>query len=95
MIVDAVFAQPQERSAITKAAKSAQFRLYGLFLTADLDTRLARVGKRAHDASDADTKVAQAQESYDLGRLEWTEIDASGTPENTLAGQKPRSQVID
>ena len=88
VIVDAVFAQPHERSAMTKAAKPGNFPLRGLFLTADLDTRLARVGKRAHDASDADTRVAQAQERYDLGRLDWTEIDASGTPENTLARAK-------
>jgi hypothetical protein len=32
--------------------------------------------------------VAQAQERYDLGVLDWTEIDASGTPENTLARAK-------
>ena len=37
---------------------------------------------------DADAEVAQAQERYDLGVLDWTEIDASGTPENTLARAK-------
>ena len=88
VIVDAVFAQPQERAALAESAKSAGFRLYGLFLTADLKTRLARVGTRAHDASDADAKIAQAQESYDLGPLGWTAVDASGTPENTLARAK-------
>jgi len=88
VIVDAVFAQPHERAAITEAAKSANFRLHGLFLTADLKTRLARVGARAHDASDADAKVAQTQERYDLGPLDWTAVDASGTPENTLARAK-------
>ena len=88
VIVDAVFAQPQERAALAKSANSAGFRLYGLFLTADLKTRLARVGARAHDASDADAKIAQAQESYDLGPLGWTAVDASGTPENTLARAK-------
>ncbi len=88
VIIDAVFAQPQERSAISQAAKSAKLPLRGLFLTADLGTRLVRVGNRAHDASDADTKVAQAQERYDLGEVDWTEIDASGTPENTLAEAK-------
>ena len=88
VIVDAVFAQPQERAALAEAAKSASFRLHGLFLTADLATRLARVGTRAHDASDADTRVAQAQERYELGQLDWTAVDASGTPENTLARAK-------
>ena len=48
-------------------AQSANFALRGLFLTADLKTRLIRVGLRAHDASDADPKVAQAQERYESG----------------------------
>ena len=88
VIVDAVFAQAEERADIADAAESANFTLRGLFLTADLQTRLNRVGTRAHDASDADAEVAQAQERYDLGVLDWTEIDASGTPENTLARAK-------
>jgi aminoglycoside phosphotransferase family enzyme/predicted kinase len=88
VIVDAVFAKPEERAAFAEAAKSAHFRLRGLFLTADMATRLSRVGGRGRDASDADTAVAQAQERYELGRLEWARIDASGTPEATLARAK-------
>ena len=84
-IVDAVFARPQERGAVAAAAKSANVRLQGLFLTANLRTRLARVGTRARDASDADARVARAQERYDLGALDWTPIDASGTVEETVA----------
>ncbi len=87
-IVDAVFARPQERGAMAAAAaaaKSANVRLRGLFLTANLRTRLARVGTRARDASDADEKVARSQERYDLGALDWTQIDASGTVEETVA----------
>jgi aminoglycoside phosphotransferase family enzyme/predicted kinase len=78
-IVDAVFAQPHERDALAAAAKAAKVPLQGLFLTADLATRIARVGGRANDASDAGAAIAQAQEDYDLGRLEWPKIDASGT----------------
>ena len=88
VIVDAVFAHPQERAAIAEAAKSANLSLRGLFLTADIETRMGRVGARAHDASDADTTVAQAQERYDIGPLDWTPVDASGTPEATLARAK-------
>lgn len=84
-IVDAVFARPQERQSCEQAAKSAGADLHGLFLTADLATRLSRVGGRTQDASDADESVAQAQEGYDLGPLDWKLIDASGTPEQTLA----------
>jgi hypothetical protein len=84
-IVDAVFATPQERDALAATAKAAKVPLQGLFLTADLATRIARVGGRAKDASDADAAVAQTQESYELGTLTWSKIDASGTPVDTLA----------
>jgi hypothetical protein len=56
-------------------------------------TRLRRVGGRTHDASDADAAVAQAQQHYDLGTLDWTPVDASGTPETTLARAKAALRV--
>ena len=40
-----------------RATNTFDFR--GLFLTADLATRVARVGNRVHDASDADAAVAR------------------------------------
>lgn len=82
-IVDAVFARADERRAIADASGGAAFR--GLFLKTDLQTRLARVGTRRHDASDADGAVARRQETYDLGSLDWCAVDASGTPADTLA----------
>jgi uncharacterized protein len=84
-IVDAVFAQPQERDAVAAAANAANVPLRGLFLTADLATRITRVGGRTNDASDAGAAVAQAQEDYDFGALEWLKIDASSTVVETLA----------
>jgi predicted kinase len=81
VIVDAVFAQPGERDAIAKVAPSS---FDGLFLTASLDTRVARIGVRSGDPSDADTIVARKQEDFDLGHIRWTKVDASGTPEETL-----------
>lgn len=90
VIVDAVFAQQSEREAMAALAQSARvqsthLRLQGLFLTADLATRLDRVGGRSADASDAGPAVARAQENYDLGALDWRQIDASGTLEQTTA----------
>lgn len=85
-LVDAVFAQPAERAAIRQAAAGREVAFTGLFLTADLATRLARIEARARDASDADANVARRQQDYDVGELTgWHAIDASGTPEQTLA----------
>ena len=85
-VIDAVFATADERRAIAQAAGAASF--HGLFLSAPLSTRVARVGSRQGDASDADAAVARAQERYDLGPLNWQRVDAAGTPEQTLAQAK-------
>jgi uncharacterized protein len=82
-IIDAVFARKEERAPMAAAGAAAKVAFQGLFLAADLDTRVERVGGRKADASDADAAVAKSQEAYDLGPMDWTEIDASGTPENT------------
>lgn len=94
VIVDAVFARQSERSAIEAAARQNAVPFIGMFLTADLEVRLHRVGQRSADASDATVAIAEAQERYDLGTLQWNRIDANGTPEATrdrctacLAGQ--------
>ena len=81
-IVDAVFAKTDERNAIAQASPGTPFK--GLFLTAAVAVRVARVGGRTGDASDADAAIARAQEQYDLGALDWQEVDGSGTPDETL-----------
>jgi uncharacterized protein len=83
-IVDAVFAKPQERAAVEQSAEALGVPFHGIFLEVDLPTRIARVGARSRDASDADAAVARAQESYDLGAFGWSRVDASGIPEETL-----------
>jgi uncharacterized protein len=89
VVVDAVFAQESERAAIRNAARRLNIRFVGLFLQTDLATRLKRVGRREGDASDATLEIAGLQEKYDIGRVDWALIDASGTPEQTLR----RSQI--
>jgi hypothetical protein len=83
-IVDAVFARENERAAIEQVASSGGFAFAGLFLTADLATRVTRVGERTGDASDADACIARQQETYELGPLTWAQVDASGAPDETL-----------
>ena len=92
VVVDAVFAHETERNAIREAARRLNVRFAGLFLETDLATRLNRVGRRQRDASDATPDIAGLQESYNIGALDWTVIDASGTPEQTL-GQCERRIV--
>lgn len=83
-IVDAVFAKESERRAIAAKAAAMNVDFLGLFLAADLETRVKRVGSRVLDASDADAKVARRQEQFAIGRVDWAGIDASGTPAETL-----------
>jgi aminoglycoside phosphotransferase family enzyme/predicted kinase len=87
-IVDAVFARPQERAVMEQSATALDVPCHGLFLDADLATRLDRVGQRGQDASDADAAVARAQATFDLGKIDWLRVDAGGTPEETLARAK-------
>ena len=83
-IVDAVFAKPQERALVEMSAAILGVPFHGLFLDAELDTRIARVGARSRDASDAAAAVARIQENYDFSALAWPRVDASGTLEQTL-----------
>jgi uncharacterized protein len=84
-IVDAVFARQEERNALRSIAKAQGVSFHGMFLTADITARIARVGARRADASDANEAVVRAQESYEMEANDWTHVDASGTPESTLA----------
>jgi aminoglycoside phosphotransferase family enzyme/predicted kinase len=90
VILDAVFAKPAERLAITGIARKLHVPFVGLFLVSDLASRMSRVGQRAGDASDATLDLVKHQENYDVGPLDWHVIDASGTPEQTLQRSKAK-----
>jgi uncharacterized protein len=87
-IVDAVFARVEERAALETAAAAAGAEFRGLFLVADLTTRVQRVSGRAADASDADAEVARKQEEFVTGPLTWSRVDAAGSPAQTLANAR-------
>jgi uncharacterized protein len=88
VIVDAAFLHESERNelSIEVAKMDADFR--PVFLTANLATRLDRIGSRKRDASDATREVATGQEDYDIGSLDWAIVDASGSPGQTLERSK-------
>ena len=92
-IVDAVFADARRAGGDCASGAGAAF--HGLFLTADLSVRLARVGARKGDASDADAAVARAPGAIrSRRRCEWTAVDASGTPEADAAPRQGRRSAL-
>ncbi|HEY2135036.1 MAG TPA: AAA family ATPase [Xanthobacteraceae bacterium] len=83
-IVDAMSARADERAQFAAVAQAASVPFRGLYLTTDLDTRIARVSARRNDASDADAVVARQQESWTRDPIDWAEVDASGDLQRTL-----------
>jgi hypothetical protein len=83
VVLDAAFLDPAERAAANACADAAGVSFTGLWLDAPDATLIARVSARAHDASDADAGVVREQLARDLGPLDWTVVDASGTPDET------------
>jgi hypothetical protein len=84
VVLDAVYLLDTERAQIAELAAKLGVGFVGLFLTADLATRLARIERRKDDASDATRSVALKQEAAALGVVDWHMIDASGTPDQSL-----------
>jgi aminoglycoside phosphotransferase family enzyme/predicted kinase len=85
VIVDATFLDAIYRSALERVAAEARKPFIGLWLDAPADTLMARVRSRKIDASDATAEVLTDQLSRDCGKIEWTFVDASGTPEDVRA----------
>ncbi|KRR22411.1 hypothetical protein CQ14_35020 [Bradyrhizobium lablabi] len=82
VILDAMYLQEEERTEIADLAARWGACFVGLFLTADLATRLARIEQRRDDASDATRHIALKQDT--TGAVNWHIIDASGTPDQSL-----------
>jgi aminoglycoside phosphotransferase family enzyme/predicted kinase len=89
VIVDAVFARPDERDAIEAAARTAGVPFQGLWLTAPRETLLARVAARTNDASDATPEVVEQQLAWDADGNSWPKVEAGGSaPETQSAARR-------
>jgi len=84
-IADAVFASPHERLAIANVARELNVPFQGVWLEAPPEVMTERARTRKADASDADAGVIARQLNYDLGDMEWSRLDSSGSREETLA----------
>jgi aminoglycoside phosphotransferase family enzyme/predicted kinase len=84
VVLDAAYLKEAERTEIARLANKHRARFVGLFLTADLATRLGRAGRRTSDASDATRDVVLKQETFAIGAVDWHMVDASGTPDQSL-----------
>ena len=84
VVLDAAFIQETERASIPVIAGRRNAAFCGLFLTADLATRMGRIERRYGDASDATREVAAMQETFATGQMDWHTVDASGAPGDTL-----------
>ncbi len=83
VVLDAVFAKPEERAAAEALAAELGVPFHGLWLEAPLHIMRERVEKRRHNASDATPEVIEAQSGYDLGHIQWQRVDSSGSKEQT------------
>jgi uncharacterized protein len=85
VIVDAVFASFEERTAIAGVALQAGVAFHGLWLDAATDVLGPRLKQRTNDASDATVEVLHRQMHYQIGALNgWHRIDAGGEAQLTL-----------
>jgi hypothetical protein len=71
VVLDAVFARPDERAAAEALARKAGVPFEGLWLDVPKDVAQARVARRTGDASDATPAVVERQFDYDLGEITW------------------------
>lgn len=80
VILDATFIDPALRAEAEALALGVGVPFEGLWLDAPADLLLARVEAREGDASDADRAVLESQLAAGHGPLNWTRLDARGTP---------------
>ena len=71
VVLDAVFARPEERAAAEALARTVGVPFQGIWLDVPKDVAQQRVTDRKGDASDATASVVEHQFGYDLGSIGW------------------------
>jgi aminoglycoside phosphotransferase family enzyme/predicted kinase len=71
VVLDAVFARPEERAAAEALARTVGVPFQGIWLDVPKDVAQQRVTDRKGDASDATASVVERQFGYDLGSIGW------------------------
>jgi aminoglycoside phosphotransferase family enzyme/predicted kinase len=83
-IIDAVALRPKERESFAAVAHKAGVPFTGIWLDAPIGALSMRVAARRGDASDATAEIVEHQSRVDPGPVDWTRIDASGSPADSL-----------
>ncbi len=71
VVLDAVFARPEERAAAEALARKVGVPFHGIWLDVPKHVAQQRVTNRKGDASDATASVVERQFGYDLGAIDW------------------------
>lgn len=78
VVLDAVFARPEERDAAEFLGRRLAVPFQGLWLDIPKQLAQARVAERQGDASDATPAVVERQFSYALGEITWERRRSGG-----------------
>jgi len=82
VILDATWLSEDERVFLPSLSSQSGARFTGLWLTAETAVLETRVTVRRGDASDADVEVVRKQATQTVAPKSWTQIDASGSPDD-------------
>jgi uncharacterized protein len=74
VVLDAVFAKPEERAAAEALGRKVGVPFEGIWLDVPKEVAQARVAARTGDASDATPVVVERQFGYDLGEISWKRL---------------------
>lgn len=86
-IADAVYGDAAQREAIAAVAAAHGTPFHGVWLEAPLPVKLARVGRRTGDASDADATVVRRQaHTIDDRAVRWQHVAADWPVAEIAAG---------